>query len=85
MLTFSTDPAVAERQMEALIFSLTTFGYIDGDFDDAEKDVMFFADRPDAWTAVGPGAFAVYFPSDAHAPLVGSGDLHKVVVKVLAD
>lgn len=37
MLTFSKDPAVAERQMEALIFSLTTFGYIDGDFDAAEK------------------------------------------------
>ena len=40
MLTFSTDPTVAERQMEALIFSLTTFGYIDGDFDDSEKDVI---------------------------------------------
>lgn len=40
MLTFSKDPAVAERQMEALIFSLTTFGYIDGDFDTAEKELV---------------------------------------------
>ncbi|MGE0787766.1 MAG: metallophosphoesterase [Sandaracinaceae bacterium] len=40
MLSFSTDPATAERQMEALIFSLTTFGYIDGDFDDKERDVI---------------------------------------------
>ncbi len=40
MLSFSTDPAVAERQMEALIFSLTTFGYIDGDFDEAERDLI---------------------------------------------
>jgi hypothetical protein len=40
MLSFSRDPNVAERQMEALIFSLTTFGYIDGDFDDAEKDLV---------------------------------------------
>lgn len=40
MLTFSKDPAVAERQMEALIFSLTTFGHIDGDFDTAEKDII---------------------------------------------
>jgi hypothetical protein len=40
MLSFSQDPTVAERQMEALIFSLTTFGYIDGDFDDAEKDLI---------------------------------------------
>ncbi|HEY8427015.1 MAG TPA: metallophosphoesterase family protein [Sandaracinaceae bacterium] len=40
MLTFSHDPALAERQMEALIFSLTTFGYIDGDFDAAEKELV---------------------------------------------
>ncbi|MFK7989189.1 MAG: metallophosphoesterase [Sandaracinaceae bacterium] len=40
MLSFSADPATAERQMEALIFSLTTFGYIDGDFDDAEKELI---------------------------------------------
>lgn len=40
MLSFSADPIIAERQMEALIFSLTTFGYIDGDFDTAEKDLV---------------------------------------------
>ncbi|HJL15460.1 MAG TPA: metallophosphoesterase family protein [Sandaracinaceae bacterium LLY-WYZ-13_1] len=40
MLSFSKDPTLAERQMEALIFSLTTFGYIDGDFDDAEKELV---------------------------------------------
>ena len=40
MLSFSQDPAVAERQMEALVFSLTTFGYIDGDFDEAEKGLI---------------------------------------------
>lgn len=37
MLNWSTDPQVAERQMQAIIFSLTTFGYIDGDFDEKEK------------------------------------------------
>ena len=40
MLSFSTDPKVAERQMDALIFSLTAFGYIDGDFDDSEKALI---------------------------------------------
>ena len=40
MLSFSADPTIAERQMEALIFSLTTFGYIDGDFDTAEKELV---------------------------------------------
>lgn len=37
MLKFSTDPAVAEQQMTAIIFYLTAFGYIDGDFDRSEK------------------------------------------------
>lgn len=37
MLTFSTDGPTAEKQMRAVIFYMTTFGYIDGDFDDAEK------------------------------------------------
>lgn len=40
MISFSTDPQVAERQMRAIIFYLTTFGYIDGDFDTAEKDYV---------------------------------------------
>ena len=37
MLTFSSDPDVAEQQMNAIIFYLTAFGYIDGDFDQTEK------------------------------------------------
>lgn len=37
MLQFSTDPDVAEQQMNAIIFYLTAFGYIDGDFDQTEK------------------------------------------------
>ncbi|MCG8423842.1 MAG: metallophosphoesterase [Proteobacteria bacterium] len=37
MLKFSNDPDVAEQQMWAIIFYLTAFGYIDGDFDLSEK------------------------------------------------
>jgi hypothetical protein len=37
MLQFSRDPNVAEQQMRAIIFYLTAFGYIDGDFDLSEK------------------------------------------------
>src|SRR5690606_22042132 len=40
MLTFSTDGSEADKQMRAVIFYLTTFGYIDGDFDDAEKSFV---------------------------------------------
>jgi hypothetical protein len=37
MLRFSRDPNVAEQQMRAIIFYLTAFGYIDGQFDLSEK------------------------------------------------
>ena len=37
MLTFSTNPDVAEQQMNAIIFYMTAFGYIDG-FMAAESD-----------------------------------------------
>ena len=55
-----------------------------GDFD-GEKDVQFFTDAPDAWLSVGSGAFAIFFPEDAHMPLISEGELHKVVVKVAVD
>lgn len=37
MLRFSNDPDLAEQQMCAIIFYLTAFGYIDGEFDLSEK------------------------------------------------
>ncbi len=40
MLNFSGDPELAEKQMRAIIFYLTTFGYIDGEFDAAEKSFV---------------------------------------------
>ncbi len=52
---------------------------------DPEKDVGYFDDDPEAWIAVHAGAFAVFFPADAHLPLVGAGEIHKIVVKVAVD
>ncbi len=40
MLKFSDDPRKAEQEMHAIIFYLVTFGYIDGDFDAAEKSFV---------------------------------------------
>ncbi|HKA91847.1 MAG TPA: metallophosphoesterase family protein [Haliangiales bacterium] len=37
MVVFSKNPQIAERQMQAVIVYLTTFGWIDGDFDLSEK------------------------------------------------
>ena len=40
MMHFSSDPEVAEQQMHAIIYYLTAFGYVDGDFDKAEKSFI---------------------------------------------
>jgi len=52
---------------------------------DPETDLQFFADQPDAWLATKSGAFAVFFPEDAHMPLISSGEIHKVIVKIAVD
>ena len=49
---------------------------------DAAKDVQFFSDAPTAWLAVPAGHFAIFWPEDGHAPLAGTGTLHKAIVKV---
>ncbi len=49
---------------------------------DPEKDLQFFEDSPDAWVQVHPGQLTVFFPEDAHAPMVSAGFLHKIVIKV---
>jgi len=48
----------------------------------AERDIRFFRDAPAAWIATPPGAFCIFFPEDAHAPLVSSGSIRKVVIKI---
>jgi len=49
---------------------------------DQKADVQLFGDEPDAWLTIKSGAFAIFFPEDAHMPSVSSGHIHKVVVKV---
>ena len=52
---------------------------------DQQTDIQFFADKPDAWLSTDSGAFAIFFPEDAHMPLISLGPIHKVVVKVAAN
>lgn len=47
-----------------------------------DNDIQFYGDEPGAWIAVPPGHFVIFWPEDAHAPLAGSGDLRKVIVKI---
>ena len=49
----------------------------------AEKDVILFDDAPDGYWPLLEGMFVVFFPEDAHAPMVGEGKVEKLVVKVL--
>jgi YhcH/YjgK/YiaL family protein len=49
----------------------------------SEEDLELLADSASAWITICPGDFAILFPEDAHAPGVGEGEFHKVVVKVV--
>ena len=50
---------------------------------DADKDIGFFKDEPSAWNKVPPGSFTIFFPQDAHTPLIGDGEIYKVVAKIM--
>ena len=47
-----------------------------------KRDIRFFFDAPASWVTVPAGAYCVFFPEDAHAPLVGTGSIRKVVLKI---
>ena len=47
-----------------------------------EKDVIFFNDQPDTYFQLQEGQFAIFFPDDVHAPMIGEGPVKKLVVKV---
>jgi len=52
---------------------------------DVARDIRFFNDAPASWIATPPGSFCLFFPDDAHAPLVSAGTIRKVVVKIAVD
>lgn len=49
---------------------------------DPRGDVAFYPDAPTHWTEVRPGMIAIYFPEDAHMPMIADGDIHKLIMKV---
>ena len=49
---------------------------------DPEKDVTFYSDRPETYFELHEGQFAIFFPDDVHAPMIGEGPIRKLVVKV---
>lgn len=49
-----------------------------------KQDITFYKDKFDFSFVLPVGSFAIFFPQDAHAPIVGNGKTKKIVVKVKA-
>lgn len=75
--------------IQLLISGSETMGWKDrarcntgyGAYDDV-KDIAFYDDEPDVFFVLEPMNVAVFFPHDAHAPMIGDSVIKKVVVKV---
>ncbi|MDF7807828.1 YhcH/YjgK/YiaL family protein [Pontiellaceae bacterium B12219] len=52
---------------------------------DPKRDLEFFTDAPQSIVKVPPGSFTIFLPSDAHLPGIGTGPIHKIVIKVAVD
>lgn len=51
----------------------------------AERDIQFFHDAPVSWITTPSDTFCIFFPDDAHAPLVSTVKIHKVIFKIAVD
>lgn len=52
-----------------------------GDYN-SEKDVRYYRDVPDTFFQLTNSQFAIFFPDDVHAPMIGEGEIRKLVIKV---
>ncbi|MDT8389164.1 MAG: YhcH/YjgK/YiaL family protein [Lentisphaeria bacterium] len=48
-----------------------------------EDDLLFCNEKPTQWVDLTAGLFVMLFPDDLHKPLVGEGQVKKLVVKIL--
>jgi len=49
---------------------------------DTEADFGLFKDEPTSYITLKPNEFAIIYPEDAHAPIIGNGKIRKLVVKI---
>lgn len=47
-----------------------------------EKDVQLYNEQPDMFFSLTNGQFAILFPEDVHAPMIGDNEIKKLVIKV---
>jgi biofilm protein TabA len=50
-----------------------------------ERDIRFFNDTADSWIGTPANTFCIFFPDDAHAPLVSEGKIRKLIFKIAVD
>ena len=50
-----------------------------------EDDYAVYAEAAQTYLTIRPGEFAIVWPEDAHAPIIGEGTLRKLIAKVLID
>lgn len=49
---------------------------------ETSDDAVLFAEAPTFWVDAAPGTAVILYPEDAHAPMQGTGPVHKLVFKV---
>lgn len=49
---------------------------------DVNNDIEFFDDEPSTFITLVPGEFIIFSPEDGHAPLIGEGEIKKIIIKV---
>lgn len=49
---------------------------------DEPNDIAYFEEEPAVYFTMEPYHMVIFFPHDAHAPMIGDGVIKKVVVKV---
>lgn len=49
---------------------------------DVENDYGLYQDAPTTYVTLHPNEFAIVYPEDAHAPIIGEGKIRKLVVKI---
>ncbi|MEI8271969.1 MAG: YhcH/YjgK/YiaL family protein, partial [Paludibacter sp.] len=43
---------------------------------------MLYNDKPTCYLTIELGEFFIVYPEDAHAPLIGKGNIRKLIAKV---
>ena len=49
---------------------------------DEKRDIAFYDAPSSTYVEVHPGEFLIAYPEDAHAPIIGNGQIKKIIAKI---